>query len=255
MTILSIALAITGIIILVIFSLPIFILGVLNTGNYIGLLLGSLLISYGIFFKSINRFTVKLWKHKPGMIGLLALALIVAFMLCFTIVVTVKIVNRANVPYEGETTVVVLGCRVREDGASKMLKTRLDAAYTFLSEHPEANCVLSGGKGNDEPISEAQYMYDWLTEKGIDKERLYIEDRSTSTEENLKFTRELIQKNNLCEKITLITNEFHQYRAYRFAVESGFSDIYSYSAKTPLTLLPTYYVREVCGVAHMIFIG
>ena len=255
MTILSIGLIITGFIILVIFSLPIFILGVLNTGNYIGLLFGTFIISYGIFYKSINKFIVNLWKHKTGMIALSVIALIISFMLCFTIVVTVKMVNRTNVPHNGETTVVVLGCRVREDGASKMLKTRLNAAYTFLTEHPETKCVLSGGKGNDEPVSEAQYMYDWLTEKGIDKDRLYIEDRSTSTEENLKFTRELIKKEGLSEKITLITNEFHQYRAYRFAKESGFDDIYSYSAKTPFTLLPTYYVREVCGVAHMIFIG
>lgn len=243
-----------GIILLIMFILPLVTMGILNTGNIIGLTLGGMLIVYGIFFNEINGFAVYLANRMWGKVIIILFSALVLALLTFTVIITVNIVIRANNPPKNETTVVVLGCRVRESGASTMLKTRLNATLAYLTKNPEVNCVLSGGKGEDEPIAEAEYMYNWLTERGIEPARLYIENRSTSTEENLRFTKELIAKEGLIPEITIITNEFHQYRAYRFAKESGFEGIYSYSAKTPFSALPTYYIREVCGVAHMIFI-
>ena len=142
MTILPIVLTIIGVLILIIFSLPIFIMGVLNTGNYIGLLFGGLITFYGAFFKRINQILARIWKNKAGMIALTVTALVLLFMLVFTIVVTAKMANKANVPPKSETTVIVLGCRVRTTGASTMLKTRLKAAYEFLTDHPDVKCVL-----------------------------------------------------------------------------------------------------------------
>ena len=62
-----------------------------------------------------------------------------------------------------------------------MLKHRLDAAYDYLTEHPDVPVIVCGGQGPDESISEAQCMYEYLTKKGIAAERITQEDRSTST--------------------------------------------------------------------------
>ena len=255
MAILKSTLIVVGILVFILFILPVVIMGVWNTGNYIGLMLSAIFVGYGIFFSKINEFIVYLTKQTWGKVLIILICTLALALLTFAVIITVNIIDKANNAPKEDTTVIVLGCRVRESGASTMLKTRLDAAYQYLSENKNVKCILSGGQGKDEPIAEAEYMYKWLVDKGIDKSRLYIENKSTSTEENLAFSKRVIEENNLNTQITIITNEFHQYRAYRFAKENNFDVCYNYSAKTPWYALPSYYIREICGVAHMIFIG
>ena len=102
-------------------------------------------------------------------------------------------------PADGQDcTVVVLGCQVFPDGhPSLMLRGRINAAYDYLSAHPDAVCVASGGMDDSEPITEAQCIRDTLVSMGIDPGRIYMEDRSRSTEENLAFSAELIRANGL----------------------------------------------------------
>ena len=73
-----------------------------------------------------------------------------------------------------------------------MLQERLDAALKYLDDHKDTICVLSGGKGSDESISEAECMYRYMTERGIDPTKLIREDKSTTTRENLLFSMELL---------------------------------------------------------------
>ena len=153
----------------------------------------------------------------------------------------------ANDPPEKETTVIVLGCKVNPNGPSLSLLKRLEAAYDYLTENPSVPCILSGGQGADEHISEAQAMYDWLTARGIDESRLFREDKSTSTFENLSFSQKIIETENLPPAVTIITNDFHQYRASRIAKRCNL-ECYSVSGETPLYLLPMYYVRELGGI-------
>lgn len=254
MTIIKSTLIIVGILVFIIFILPVIIMGVWNTGNYLGLMLSGVLIGYAIFFSKINAFIVYLTQQIWGKILIILFCAIFLALLTFAVIITINIISKANNAPKEDTTVIVLGCRVRGEGASTMLKTRLNAAYRYLNENKNVKCILSGGQGKDEPIAESEYMYNWLVNKGIEPTRLYIENKSTSTEENLAFSKKIIEENNLNPKITIITNEFHQYRAYRFAKENDFDVCYNYSAKTPLYALFTYYVREICGVAHMIFI-
>ena len=115
-----------------------------------------------------------------------------------------------------ETVMIVLGCGVNGDRPSLMLTERLDAAYDYLNTHEEVVGILSGGQGKGENISEAECMYRYLTEKGIAKERLYKEERSTSTRENLLYSTG-ITPSAVC-------------------------------GKTAWWLLPTYYLRELYGI-------
>jgi len=221
--------------------------GILNIGNIGGMLFAAILLFYGIFYEKIN-FTVKtLWKKRIWKAVLSFFCLIAMLAVIFTATVTTKMILAANNPPEKETTVIVLGCKVNPNGPSLSLLKRLEAAYDYLSENPEIKCILSGGQGADEHISEAQAMYDWLTERGIDESRLFREDKSTSTFENLSFSQEIINRENLPPAVTIITNDFHQYRASQIAKRCSL-ECYSVSGETPLYLLPMYYVRELGGI-------
>lgn len=246
-------LIIIGLILLVFFLIPLFFMGILNAGNGIGIVFSLMIIAYGIFLRQINAKIIRINESLFGKIIIGILSLIIAVIIVFIAVATANMIWAANNAPAKETTVVVLGCQVKPYGPSLMLTERLEAAYEYLSENPDTKCILSGGQGPDEPISEAQCMYDWLVEKGIEKNRLYIEDKSTSTRENLMFSKQIIEENGLNPAMTIITNEFHQYRASEIAKSLGIES-YSVSGNTLITLLPTYYVRELGGILFEIFV-
>ncbi|MDE7207705.1 MAG: YdcF family protein, partial [Lachnospiraceae bacterium] len=140
-------------------------------------------------------------------------------------------------------------CRVYGERPSLILTERMGAALLYLDENPDAVCIASGGKGQDEDISEAECIYRYLVENGIEAGRIYIEDQSTSTRENLAFSYAIIQENALPEEIAIVTNEFHECRAGIIADKLGLS-YGAISAKTAMWLLPTYYARELFGVLY-----
>lgn len=236
-----------GLILLGFFLIPLIFMGILNAGNGMGITFSVLMILYGIFLRQINDKIKKTNKNKAGKVFLTVICTAAAVVLIFIIWSTGKMAMAADNPPTKETTVIVLGCQVKETGPSRMLRERLDAAYEFLVANPDAKCILSGGKGPDEPESEAMCMYKWLVAKGIDAKRLYIEDKSTSTKENLMYSKEIIENEKLPKAITVITSEFHQYRAAEIAKSLGMES-YSVSGNTLITLLPTYYLRELGGM-------
>ena len=91
-------------------------------------------------------------------------------------------------PEETVDYVVVLGAKTRVTGPSASLWDRIYAAYDYLEAHPDVTAVVSGGKGDDEPMAEALSMRDELVALGIDPERIWVEDQATSTWENLHFS-------------------------------------------------------------------
>lgn len=232
---------ISGVILLTLFIAPFIIGRIFNAGNGAGIFASIIILIYGIFFNRINVF---ICKRKPLLV---LICIILSLGIVFSVYATVKITSAFNNPPPKETTVVVLGCQVKPWGPSLMLQERLLAAEKFLKENPNLKCVLSGGQGADEPMSEAEAMFNWLVNKGIDKNRLYLEDKSTSTQENIEFTEKLIEKEGLIPEITIITNEFHQYRAKEIASKNQIES-YSVSGKTMLPLFPTFFVREMGGV-------
>lgn len=238
-----------GFLFLIWFLLPFILQGILNSGNIIGIFASGAVFIYGLLFYRINFLILKIRKY---FFGKLLTNFIAIFLFCgilLIILFTFAILFYAGKEIKADTTVIVLGCRVREDGPSQMLSERIDAAYEFLIAVPESKCILSGGKGEDEPMSEAKCMYDCLVARGIDSNRLFIEEKSASTEENLGFSADIIFEEGLKNDVTLITNNFHQFRATLFAKNNGLN-INNYSASTNLVYLPTYFIRELCGVLH-----
>ena len=90
---------------------------------------------------------------------------------------------------------VILGCQVKPWGPSILLQDRLDKALDYLEEHPDVQVVVSGGQGPDEPTTEAQAMYDYLVEYGVEPERIWQEDQSHNTWQNVRYTLALLEEN------------------------------------------------------------
>ena len=149
---------------------------------------------------------------------------------------------------------VVLGAKVRGDEPSRALRKRLETALSYAAGNPGTLLVLSGGQGPDEKISEAGCMQNWLLEHGLDDSRMILEDRSTDTVENLKYSDELTG----CKDgpVGIVSNDFHVYRAVRLAEGMGYREVYGIPAPTsPAVMLPHYMVREVFAVVKELVCG
>lgn len=235
------------------FAVPFVVAGILNIGNITGMILSVLLMGYVGFMPVINDFLKRRWCRKSGKFCIAVMCGVIAVCAVLVVAETGCIIGACTKAPEENATAVVLGCRVYGERASLMLRERLDAAYEYLEENPEAMCVVSGGQGSGEDISEAECMYRYLVDKGIEPERIYKEDQSTSTEENMKFSMEVIEANDLNENIVIVTNEFHCYRAGVLAEGCGLSYGTAPGA-TAVWLFPTYYVRELYAIlAEWIF--
>lgn len=242
-----------GVIALLWFMLPFLVAEILNIGNATGIVVALLFVMYMAFLPMIHEGLRSLWR-KHRMKWLLGGCAAVIMIIALLAVVETGCIVRANMKKPAENaTAVVLGCRVYGERASLSLVERLEAAYDYLVENPDAACVVSGGQGSGENISEAECMYRWLVAKGIDKNRIYKEEKSTSTEENIAFSKEVIRENGLNERIAIVTSEYHSYRAGMIAKENGMT-FGTASGQTAIWLLPTFYVRELYAIlAEWIF--
>ncbi len=141
----------------------------------------------------------------------LLLAVVLLGVICFAVPFGAVIAG-ARTDIQGDPQVMVIfGCQVKPWGPSVLLQDRLDAALDYLEDHPDMTVVVTGGKGDDEHLSEARAMYDYLTEHGVDGERVLMEDRSHNTKQNIANTLELMRSEGAgtADGVLLVSNGFH----------------------------------------------
>lgn len=252
MTVLRVISLFLGVACIVLFMPPLVMYRILNIGNATGLLTGLVLIVYGLFAGVVNRGISSLWNSTSGKVLVCLAGCLLAAALIMAIIISMLILNAAGTKPAGNETLIILGCQVKGTKPSLMLTERLNAAKTYMDEHKEVICILSGGKGEDEGISEALCMYNYLIEHGVDENRLIMEDRSTSTRENLKFSMDIINERGLQKDVAIVTNEFHEYRAFKIAEKLGLNPK-AVPARTHWWLFSTYFVREWYGVISLFF--
>ena len=216
----------------------------INVGNIAGSFICILLMVITIKFDLVKR----LWSAKAGKAAEITALILFTAGLIFGGFCTVKMLNVLNIENDSPSAVVVLGCQVRGQRPSKMLKRRLDTAIEYLNEHEELPVIVSGGKGYDEEISEALCMKNYLVENGISEDRIIMEDKSESTDQNLEYSFAILDEMKLSRSIVLITDGYHQYRAQLIAEKHGAEKIGSRSASTEFRFIPTYWVREWFGI-------
>lgn len=224
-------------VIMILFIIPVFTGQVVNIGNITGFSCGLLL-----YFLIRDPSLIK----KPWIIILLIL-----LCLCFILAgfLTYRMVNVLKRKPEGDETLIILGCEIIGEKPSLMQVERLNAALRYLNQYPDTDVICSGGQGKKEKISEAYAMKKWLIQKGIDPKRIYLEDRSETTAQNLQYSKKIISDEGLNPRTALCSNEFHLYRAVRMAKGLGM-ECKTVSAPTAWWLLPTFHVRELYAILY-----
>ena len=187
-----------------------------------------------------------------------SLAGLLAVFLLLTVVTGVWLGVSLGGADEPETEfVVVLGAGVNGTVPSAALRERLEAAQRYMEEHPNAILILSGGQGDHEDITEAACMYRWLTERGADPARLRMEPEAASTEENIAFSLDLIEREFGVRPETLgvISAEYHLLRASLLAKKAGVGTVCYPSRTANRAFFCLMFVREIFGVWYTLLFG
>ena len=177
---------IIAVLLLIIFIFPIS-TGVHNLGMAAGVLLGLCFGAEGLFYNKMS-FTAQ----RYTVFALFVVSLILIFACAY-------VMKFGKNTATNQKTLIVLGCRVKGDVPSLALQKRADAAYFYLLKNPDCVAILSGGQGKDENISEAACLKKLLTDRGIAQSRLFCEELSTSTDENIRFSKKIIDENKRCD--------------------------------------------------------
>ncbi len=176
----------------------------------------------------------------------------------YFIAVEVPIVKNARTdPDPGREYLIVLGAAVHGENPSLAMVHRVEGAQAYLEQYPDSIAIVSGGQGDGEAVSEAQAMYKLLTEGGIAPERIIMEDKSTSTTENLENSFAIIRAmgGEPDGNTAIVSSPYHLFRAKSMAALQGVTAAgVAAPAGYPLTTL-NYFIREAFGVTHLWVFG
>lgn len=239
---------IAGIVFLLYFSVEALIIGInFSTLLWCWAVGGIICVIFALLTFKHGRIPVPKWLFR-------VLVVIISIVLVFFCFIEVLIISHMGDDGDsGLDYIIVLGAKVnRNEVPSKPLYWRIDAAEKYLRDNPDTVAILSGGQGSDEPISEAQCMFNILTKRGIAADRLVLEDKSTSTNENIRFSLELMDKN---ASFGVVSNNFHVYRAVRISEEISGKEVSGIAAEYKDTLLIHYMAREAVGIFNDVLSG
>ncbi|HFI0794985.1 TPA: YdcF family protein [Streptococcus suis] len=170
---------------------------------------------------------------------------------------TSSFVNLVNLLPGKLDYVVVLGAGLIGDKVTPLLASRIEKGIAIYQKHPGSKLIMSGGQGPDELIAEGQAMANYALEKGVPAEDILIENQSTNTEENLKFSYALMKSGS---RFALVTNYYHVFRALLLARKLKIKCI-GYGAKTKFYFSLNAFIREFVGYvvmsrkAHLVFLS
>lgn len=203
---------------------------------------------------------LSLWEKRNENVARRVREAVSALLCVLLLAVVVTLVPILKGPAAGNGSsdyVIVLGAGVKGTEPSQILRDRINRAYEYLTVHPDAVCVATGGKGDNENISEAQCIYDHLTALGIDGSRIWLEDRATSTIENFRYSIALIEAKTGAapSSVTVLSNEFHLYRASRMAEDCGLEADFVAAPTSSFLIRLSYTVREVFALWKYLLVG
>lgn len=220
---------------------------VLNLSNYnLGVILpavlGLPLLLLGVFMHHMDH----------GFLAFVKWALLCCYALGTVFLVVLGILMGTAAKRASEVkadAVIVLGAAVHGDRVTWVLSNRLDTAADWLAAHPDAVCVVSGGQGDGESVTEASAMQKYLVErKGVDPARILVEDKAENTRENFAFSKALIDERLGSDaKIAFVTTDFHVFRAGRVAMKAGISAV-GIAAPDVWYIRINNFLRECVGI-------
>ena len=211
------------------------------------LALGACFLIMGFLIRI--RFFDRLPKIARALLLIAATAVILLFLICEGFVLR-GFGSRAP---EGLDYLIVLGAQIREDGPSAVLKYRLDAAADYMKENGSTLCIVTGGKGKEEPISEGEGMKQYLVKQGIDPARIIVENKALNTVQNIRFSKQFMTSPDA--PTALVTNNFHVSRAAALARKQGLTNVYAIAAPSDPAYLPNNMFREFFGLTKDFLAG
>lgn len=249
--------------------------GLKASGDFIWLLFCVILFGFA--------FISRIYKTDPKKIPLWLVVAIntltIAGICVFLLLQTVIFLAASAKPEPQLDYIIVLGARIKEDGSlSKSLQSRVQTAKNYIVEYPATLIVLSGGRGRDEPVSEAEAMAQYLLLRGVEPESLFLEIQSSNTRENILYSKVLINRvikenskenigdigldsgpvmiaENRPKRVGIITNGFHMFRALSLARSIGYRELYALVAPSDPVLYLHFSTRECIAILKDKFMG
>ena len=209
-------------------------------------MLGIILLIYGYVEL---KFNIDIWGRIPKIYRIIITTLFTIGLVIFIGVESIIIYNGHHHDTEKPDYLVVLGAGLRGRSISASLLYRLETALDFHDMYPDVKIVVSGGQGKGEDMTEALAMRNFLVDNGVDPSLIIMEDKSTNTYENFLYSKNVLEEETVKEDftITIISNNFHMYRAKFLAKEVGFNT-HGYPAPSHKASALVFYVREFFGV-------
>lgn len=213
----------------------------IHLGIVFTFIFGIIFLIYGAFFSIVTKYIPKVLRY-------LYLFGIVFAAGCISVIYAYG--QHDTVTYK-ENAVIVLGSGIKGEELTDNLRYRLDAAAEYYRENKDVMIVVSGGMGTDETIAEALAMERYLLSLGIPSENIIKEDAATSTLENFRFSKEILDE-YFGERYTAayITSDYHIYRAGFLSEAAGFDNPAHTSGKTPLLLVIPNGLRECLAIVR-----
>jgi uncharacterized SAM-binding protein YcdF (DUF218 family) len=193
----------------------------------------------------------------PTVLWRVVLALTCLGLIYFCIVEVPIIKNARTDPDPERPYLIVLGAAVYGEQPSLTLVRRLEGALDYLNRYPDSVAIVSGGQGRGENITEAEAMHAWLLRHGIPEERILMEPQATSTQENLRYSFELIRErgDEPDGNVAVVSSAYHLYRAKCLARLQGVEAAGVAAPWGRTTVMLNYFIREAFGVTHLWIFG
>lgn len=220
-------------------------------GTYFFLLWGAM----GVFWLLLSAIfhNEKLMRTIPGWMKGICTGIFCAGLLLFCSVEGLILSQYNAQAGPGADYVIVLGAQWKSTGPSEVLRRRLIQAANYLASNPDTKVIVSGGQGDNEIMSEAAGMKEYLIKTGIEEERILVEDKSANTYENLTFSGQLLDIGQ--DSVVIVTNNFHMFRALSIAKKQGYADVEGLAASSVLGMGPNNLLREFLGVLKDFWVG
>lgn len=219
----------------------------INFGTVVPFLIGVIFIIHAVFWQKIQQILnthkslTKIWKALWSVFTIWLISFLVfGYSLHNSI-------NQVDNDYANVEAIIILGGGIKDGIPTPTLASRLDTAVPLIEQQPEAIVITSGGVGIGETRSEAEAMAKYLYAlHGIPLDKIYLEKKSTSTEENLLFSQVILADKNvsLNDPIALVTSDFHIPRARAIANHQGYTNINTVASPTPLVIRYNAWFRE-----------
>lgn len=214
----------------------------LKPANLLTMLFSALLYLYLAVWPLIGGLKKGAFWTKIYMLVSLLAAYVLSAMAVYLLSAALNLIHMKKC--RGADYIIVLGARVVETRITPLLAARIDKGIELLENSPDAMLIMSGGQGPGEETAEGEAMAEYARQRGVNSEKIIVEGQSCSTEENLLFSRALMEKAN--PKVIVVTTAYHVFRALLLARRQGMKCV-GVGAKTKWYFTWNALIREFIG--------